>query len=164
MAEHRPDLAIRAAVPADAEAIHQAVLKLAAHVGALDKVKSAPEDFRRYGFGADPAFRCLIAEIGGAFAGICLFFRSFSTFTGGPGVYVQDLIVEEKFRGAGIGEALLREAARISRAEGGTYLRLAVDIDNPNAARFYQRLGLHHVDDDLIHAAYGAAFEALCAG
>jgi ribosomal protein S18 acetylase RimI-like enzyme len=164
MAEPRPDLLIRAAVPADAEAIHQAVLKLAAHVGALDKVKSSPDDFRRHGFGADPAFQCLMAEIGGAFAGICLFFRSFSTFTGGPGVYVQDLIVEQKFRGAGVGEALLREAARISRDAGGTYLRLAVDIGNPNAARFYQRLGLRHVDDDLIHAAYGKAFEALCAG
>ena len=154
-------VAIRPARPDDAEAIHHAVRTLAAHVGASHKVSSTPDDFRRHGFGDDPSFECLVAEVGGAFAGICLFFRSFSTFYGRPGVYVQDLVVEEGFRGLGVGERLLRRAAALGRARGAVYLRLAVDAGNPDAARFYRRLGLRHVADDLIHAAYGADFLAL---
>ena len=72
-----------------------------------------------YGFGEQPAFDALIAEVDGDFAGMCLFFPSFSTWRGRPGVYVQDLFVEERFRGAGVGVALLRGTAALSRARGG---------------------------------------------
>ena len=58
----------------------------------LHKVKSTPDDIRRFGFGEAPAFEALIAEIDGRFAGCCLFFASFSTWRGRPGVYVQDLL------------------------------------------------------------------------
>ena len=61
----------------------------------LHKMKSTTsEDIRRFGFGDDPAFETLIAEIDGRFAGCCLFFPSFSTWIGRPGVYVQDLYVD----------------------------------------------------------------------
>lgn len=152
------DLVIRPATVADAETIVQAVRRLGHHVGTPEKVTSTAEDIRRYGFGADPMFECLIAEIGGRPAGVCIYFRSFSTFIGRPGVYVQDLFVDERFRGARVGERLLRRVAAITHARGGVYMRLAVDIGNPDAGRFYRRLGLKHVDDDLIHAAYGEAF------
>ena len=155
------DLVKRPATEADAETIVQAVRRLGHHVGTPEKGTSTADDIRRYGFGADPMFECLIAEIGGAAAGVCIFFRSFSTFNGRPGVYVQDLIVDERFRGARVGERLLCRVAAITRERGGTYMRLAVDIGNPNAGRFYQRLGLKHVDDDLIYAAYGDAFQRL---
>ena len=155
------DLVIRPATEADAETIIQAVRRLGHHVGIPEKVTSTAEDIRRYGFGADPMFECLIAEIGGRPAGVCIYFRSFSTFIGRPGVYVQDLLVDERFRGARVGERLLRRVAAITYARGGVYMRLAVDIGNPNAGRFYQRLGLKHVDDDLIYAAYGDAFQRL---
>jgi ribosomal protein S18 acetylase RimI-like enzyme len=155
------DLTIRLAQPGDVEEIHRALLTLARHVGDVNKVKSTPDDLRRYGFGPDPAFECLIAEIAGETAGICLFFRSFSTWFGRPGIYVQDLVVHEKFRGKRIGEHLLRRAAAIARERGFTYLRLAVDHENPTAMAFYERLGLVYRFDDLIYAAYGDAFEAL---
>lgn len=155
------ELVIRAATEADAETIVQAVRRLGEHVGTPEKVTSTADDIRRYGFGDDPMFECQIAEIGGEAAGVCIFFRSFSTFNGRAGVYVQDLIVDERFRGARVGERLLRRVAAISRSRGGVYMRLAVDIGNPNAGRFYQRLGLKHVDDDLIYAAYGEAFRRL---
>lgn len=155
------NVVIRPATEADAETIVQAVRRLGAHVGTPEKVVSTAEDIRRYGFGDDPMFECVIAEVDGEAAGVCVFFRSFSTFNGRPGVYVQDLFVDERFRGARVGEKLLRRVAAISEARGGTYMRLAVDIGNPNAGRFYERLGLKHVDDDLIYGAYGEAFARL---
>lgn len=152
---------IRAARADDAEAIHAALLVLGRHIGRADKIASTPDDLRRYGFGDDPHFFCLVAEVAGEIAGICLYFRSFSTWLGKPGIYIQDLVVDERFRGRRIGEKLLRRAAAVAGARGATYLRLAVDHENPKAMAFYERLGLEHRFDDLVYAAYGDAFEAL---
>lgn len=154
-------MTIRPAVSADAEAIHATLLKLATHVGDINKIKSTPDDIRHYGFGAEPAFDCLIAEAAGETAGICLFFRSFSTWFGRKGIYVQDLFVDQRFRGQRLGERLLQRAAAIAKARGATYIRLAVDHENPSAMRFYEKLGMVHRFDDLIYAAYDETFEAL---
>lgn len=155
------ELVIRLARSEDVEEIHRALLVLATHIGEVRKIKSTPDDLRRHGFGPDPAFECVVAEITGEIAGICLFFRSFSTWFGKPGIYIQDLVVHERFRGRRIGERLLRRAAAIARQRGCTFMRLAVDHENPGAMAFYKRLGLVHRFDDLIYAAYGEAFEAL---
>ncbi|BCH23973.1 GNAT family N-acetyltransferase [Mesorhizobium sp. L-8-3] len=156
-----PDpIIIRPAVPDDAEAVHAAIVKMAG--GAADRIGSAPEDLRRHGLGPHKAFSGLIAEIGGEFAGMCLYFPSFSTWRGTSGVYVQDLFVEPRFRGRNIGERLIRRLASLTREQGGTYLRLAVDVDNVSAQAFYERLGIVRYPADRIHAAYDDAFQALC--
>jgi ribosomal protein S18 acetylase RimI-like enzyme len=155
---------IRLATPADADKIHAALLDLGDHVGEQHKIKSTPDDIRRYGFGPNAHFRTLIAEGNGIFAGICIFFPCFSTWIGRPGVYVQDIVVDRDFRGQGIGERLLREVARMVRAEGAVYMRLAVDVENLSAQAFYDRMGMELVKDDLIRAAFGDAFDALADG
>ena len=70
---------------------------------------------------------------------MCLYFRSFSTWHGRVGVYVQDIWVEQRFRGAGVGEALLQRCAALTRAEGGAYLRLAVDVRESRRAEILRR-------------------------
>lgn len=152
---------VRLATAEDAKLIHAGLLMIAKHLGSEGKVTSTPDDIRKHGFGAQPAFTVLIAEIEGAFAGMCLFFPSFSTWRGQKGAYIQDIVVEERFRGAGVGVALLRHTATHVRAGGGAYLRLSVDAKNASAQRFYERLGLAWSEDERIHAAYGDAFEAL---
>jgi len=107
------------------------------------------------------AFTSLIAEVDDTFAGLALFFPIFSTWLGKPGVYVQDLYVDEAFRGRGIGEVLLRHVASWSMTRGGVYLRLAVDRDNVAAQRFYDRLGIGWIEADRDHGAYGDAFARL---
>jgi ribosomal protein S18 acetylase RimI-like enzyme len=160
----KPALLIRTATPSDVAAIHASMRALARFIGEEHKVRSKPADLTKHMFGDDPAIAGLVAEIAGEYAGMCLYFRSFSTWHGRKGVYVQDLWVEDRFRGAGIGEALLQRCAALTRADGGTYMRLAVDVRNLGAQKFYSRLGLVHYDDDRIHAAYGDAFQALADG
>ncbi len=154
-------ITIRPGEPADAEAMHEAILQLGRFTGLEQKIASTAEDFRRFGFGPDAAFHSLIAEVDGEFAGLCLFFPIFSTWLGRPGVYVQDLYVDERFRGRRLGEKLLRATAGWSRRRGGVYLRLAVDVENISAQRFYERLGIGWLDSDREHGAYGEAFLAL---
>ena len=152
---------IRRASEADAGTIHGLVVELAAAIGRTGKVASRVEDIRDQGFGADPAFEALIAERDGAAVGLCLFFESFSTWDGRRGVYVQDIYVSEAARGLGLGRRLLAEAAAISRARGGSYLRLSVEAENDKAQAFYRRIGLAWSRDERIYQARGGDFAAL---
>jgi GNAT superfamily N-acetyltransferase len=154
-------LSIRLATVADAGTIHRAVLGIAEHVGETHRVTSTADDIRRHGFGERPAFRALIAEADGGFAGLCLFFPSFSTWKGRPGVYVQDLFVDPAYRGKGVGERLLKAVARLAREEGAIYLRLSVDAKNHAGRAFYDRLGMKWADQEMIRTAYDADFVAL---
>src|SRR6478609_183253 len=113
---------MRFATVEDAELIHRALLGIARAIDERDKVESQVADLIEYGFGPDPHFETIIAEVEGRFAGMALFFRSFSTFQGRPGVYVQDLYVDDAFRGLGIGAKLLRRVAAIVRDRGGCYM------------------------------------------
>ena len=149
---------IRSATPEDAEALHAALVSLGELVGASHKLTSTIDDLRRYGFGPDASFDALIAEIGGEFAGMCIYFKSFSTWLGRPGVYVQDIFVVQRFRGSKVGESLLRRVVALTRKQGGVYLRLSVDAGNESAQAFYERIGIPRSDKEFIHAAYGANF------
>lgn len=154
-------ISIRFATVEDAGNIFSALVGIAETVKERHKLKSSVDDIRRFGFGEAPAFETLIAEIDGRFAGCCLYFASFSTWFGRPGVYVQDFFVAEEFRGRGVGERLLRRLAAVTRRRGGCYIRLAVDTENHRAQAFYTRLGIKHSDTEQIHAAYDKDFEAL---
>lgn len=156
------EIAIRPGRAEDVPRIHDSILALARHVGGEGYVTSSRDDLLRHGFGQTPQFSTEIAEVGGTFAGMCLHFPIFSTWMGGPGVFVQDLYVEPSMRGRRIGEALLRHVARASRAKGGIYLRLSVDTDNLSAVGFYDRLGIRHSDYEQIHKITGADFVAFC--
>ena len=157
------NLTIRLAEAKDAGIIHAALVAMAHDMDKEAKITSTADDIRRHGFGDDPAFEVLLAEIGGAFAGLCLSFQSFSTWRGERGLYVQDLYVDAAFRGRHIGEALLRAAARRAQQRGAGYLRLSVDVTNKRAEAFYERLGIPHSRDEHIHMIKGEAFHAFAA-
>lgn len=154
------DVLIRPGRIDDVETIHAAILKLGTHMGAPEEITSTAEDLRTYGFGEKPAFSTLVAEVGGEFAGLCLYFPIFSTWMGRPGVYVQDLYVEDRFRGRKIGERLLRRVAAQCREQGGVYLRLSVDSDNEGAKAFYERLGIAWSSYEQTQKIIGEAFLA----
>jgi len=154
---------IRRANEADAATIHAFVVELARALGLTDMVASSVADIRDKGFGPDPAFEALIAELAGRAVGLCLFFESFSTWDGRRGLYVQDIFVAEAARGLGLGRRLLAEAAAISRARGGSYLRLSVGVENDGAQAFYARAGLSWSKTERIYQARGEDFAVLAA-
>jgi len=164
-AQSPKSVTVRLAGKADAEAVYALVVELARARNMTDKVVSTVADIARDGFGSDPAFTALIAEVDGAAVGLCLFFGSYSTWRGRRGIYVQDLVVADSARSLGVGQRLLAETAAIAQARGGCYLRLSVDDDNTRAQAFYRRTGLSHSqaeqiyvsgDDDFIELASSA--------
>lgn len=156
-----PPITVRPAVIADAEDIHHALRGIAETVDELHKFTSNADDIRRDGFGANAAFTTLVAEIGGKFAGISLFFPVFSTWRGQRGGFIQDLFVREEFRGMGVADELMRQTAAFVREQGGRYLALQVDRRNLRAQSFYRRLGMEISGDDLDCFAVGDVFNTL---
>ena len=106
------------------------------------------DDFRRHLFGerslrrGDPR-----RDGGGPSAGFALFFHNFSTWTGKPGIWLEDLFVRPQFRGQGHGKALLVELARLAVERGCGRLEWSVlDWNEPSIA-FYKALGAKPMDE-----------------
>ena len=157
---HAP-VSFRLANRADAPTIHDMVSQLARYLGESKKHVASIEDYEQYGFGDRPRFEAILAEMGGEAVGMCLFFDSFSTWTGKPGFYVQDLYVSPKARGLKLGRLLLEEVARIGLERGAVYVRLSVDANNGNAQGFYEACGFQWSGAERLYVARGEAFEAL---
>lgn len=107
-----PTVTIRPAVEEDCTTILRFVRELAEFEREADAVKATEEDFRRDGWGPQPVFEALIAELDGTPVGFALTFRNFSTWEGRPGLYVEDLYVTPDARRYGVGRKLLAAVAK----------------------------------------------------
>ena len=164
--KHQPQgaLRIRPAFEDDIPEIHALLAELASATGLARKFVSSEDDLRRYGFSPRPMFEVMLAEQNDRVVGLCLYFYTYSSWRGTPGVYVQDLVVDPAARAGGIGRRLMVVTARHARSRGVTHLRLSVDAANTEAIRFYERLGLRNAGSERIYQASGDAFDELADG
>ena len=160
----KPEATVRRAIPADASAIVRMVAALARQVGFTGTTMVTEQQLLAAMTGERPVCTVLVAEADGAVAGVSVHSVIFSTWRGMLGVYVVDLYVDEAWRRAGLGVALLRAAANAGAAEGCGYMMLDVDIDNTGAQGFYERLGFREIPRDRRHVLDAAGFAALMAG
>ncbi|ADW67911.1 GNAT family N-acetyltransferase [Granulicella tundricola] len=142
-----PTVQIRPALPADVPLILHLVRELAIFEREPDAVKATEADLHRYGFGPEKQFDCLLAFIENEPAGLALYFFNYSTWTGKPGIHLEDLFVLPAFRKQGIGRALLSAVARIAVEKGLPRLQWDVLRWNEKAIAFYQAHGAHLKDD-----------------
>ncbi|MGB9485652.1 MAG: GNAT family N-acetyltransferase [Terriglobia bacterium] len=134
-------LNIRNASANDIPLILQFIRELAEYEKAPEQAVATPEDIRRDGFSTNPKFRVLIAEWEGEPAGFTLFFNHYSTWVGRPTLFLEDLFVQPRFRGKGIGKALLLRLAKVAVDEGcGRFEWQVLDWNTP-AIEFYESLG-----------------------
>ena len=83
----------------------------------------------------------------GAIVGMALWFRSFSTWTGQAGIWLEDLFVEPDQRGHGLGKALLARLAQLCVERGWTRLEWSVLDWNTPSIDFYRAHGARSLDD-----------------
>jgi GNAT superfamily N-acetyltransferase len=140
-------LTIRAAVAADVPQILAFIRALAEYERAPDAVIATEEGLLRDGFGSNPYYQCLIAELDGKPAGFALYFFEYSTWLGRPGIYLEDLFVPPELRGRGIGKALLTRVAAIALEKGCLRLKWAVLDWNTPAIDFYRAMGAEFMDE-----------------
>jgi len=89
----------------------------------------------------------LIGYAGDEPAGFAVFFQTFSTFLGVPGMYLEDIFVEPRWRRKGLGRQLLVRLAKIANERGYGRGEWSVLDWNELAIGFYKALGAKPLDE-----------------
>jgi GNAT superfamily N-acetyltransferase len=134
-------LTIRWAKPGDEATVLRLVKDLATYEREPNAVKATAESLRQTLFGPNPQVFAYLAELDGHPVGLALWFLTYSTWTGRPSLYLEDLFVDETTRGRGIARALFARLAQEAKARNCARIDWAVLDWNVEAIAFYERLG-----------------------
>ena len=138
-----------------------ALIKELAEYEKLSHAVVATEEILR-----DSLFRQRVAEVvvgycGDEPAGFAVFFQTFSTFLGVPGMYLEDLYVIPRFRRHGLGRMLLIHLAKIARERGYGRVEWSVLDWNALAIGFYKGLGSKPMDEWTVFRLTGDSLHKL---
>lgn len=138
---------LRQATPADVPAILAMVRELAEFERLAHQLVATEAQFQAALFGAKPAAEAIVAEADGAVVGYALWFTTFSTFLGRPGIWLEDLYVRPAHRRRGIGRALLERVVAIGRERGCGRVEWSVLDWNADAIAVYAAFGAELLPD-----------------
>ena len=138
------NVTIRSATPADVPDILRLIIALAVYEREPDAVKATEASLHETLFGDSPSVFVFVAEQQGRVIGVALWFLTYSTWTGRPSLYLEDLFVEPEARGSGAGRALFQALAREAKARNCARIDWAVLDWNESARGFYASLGGFH--------------------
>ena len=132
------EINLRKATESDIHAIMKLVHELAEFEREPDEVINTEEQMKVEGFGANPSFYAILAEVDGIVRGMLVYFYSYSTWKG-KSIYIDDIIVNEEFRGLGIGRKLMEATIMVAKEEGVGKLHWQVLEWNEQAIKFYNK-------------------------
>ena len=150
-------LSFRFAQRNDAALIFDFIMRIAEYEKMTDEVLNTPEMVEKQLFDEHRA-EVIFAVADGREVGFELFFYNYSTFTGKPGIHLEDIFVLPEFRGCGYGKALLKKLAAVAQERGCARLEwVCLDWNSPSID-FYLSLGARPMDE---WTTYRLAGEAL---
>ena len=162
---------VRPAQPADVPEILALVRELADYERSLDQVVATEESLHELLFGtstpngrASAYCHVIPAPDGCGLAGFALWFLNASTWLGTHGIYLEDLYVRPRFRGAGYGQLLMSTLAALCVERGYGRLEWWVLDWNEPAIGFYESLGATAMDEWTVHRLSGEALRSVAAG
>jgi GNAT superfamily N-acetyltransferase len=156
-----PDFVIKPAVAEDVPLIFSFIKKLAAYEKLAHEVAATEEGLRETLFGARPYAEVVLGYYQAEPVGFALFFHNFSTFLGRPGIYLEDLYVDEEHRGKGFGKALLVYLAKLAVERGCGRLEWWVLDWNEPSINFYKSIGAVPKDEWTVFRVTGEALTNL---
>ena len=154
-------LAIRPARSGEASLVFQFVRELAEYEKLEHEVQATEAMIDAALFGEQPRVFCDIAEWDGEPVGFAVWFLNFSTFSGRPGIYLEDIFVRPAFRGRGVGKALMVHLARKCVENGWARLQWSVLDWNTPSIEFYKSLGGVLLDEWTVVRVSGDALTRL---
>ena len=153
---------VREAEPADVPVLLALVRELAEYEREADAVQATEQMLATALFGPAPVASCHVALGGdGEVVGFALWYVTFSTWTGLPGLWLEDLFVRPAARGTGLGKALLQALARVCVERGYARFEWWVLDWNTPAIGFYRALGAVPQDAWTTFRVEGAALVEL---
>ncbi|MEX0677509.1 MAG: GNAT family N-acetyltransferase [Pirellulales bacterium] len=136
---------------------------LAEYEKVLDKVTATEASLRDSLFGTRRFAEAAIGYAAAEPAGMAVFFHTYSTFPGRPGLYIEDIFVEPTWRGKGLGRALVAYVAGLAVERGCARLEWSVLDWNEPAIRFYRGLGAKPMDEWTVYRLTADALAGLAA-
>lgn len=162
---------VRSATPADVAQMHSMIIELAEFEKAVDEVIATEEQLERALFGGtshsahsantphgSPALFAHVIEDPeqpGQLAGMAIWFLNYSTWQGEHGIYLEDLYVRPKYRGKGLGKALLKKLAQVCIENGYTRFQWWVLTWNQSAIDVYKGIGAVPMDEWVVYRLTG---------
>jgi GNAT superfamily N-acetyltransferase len=155
------EVSVRAAKEHEVALVLGFIRELAEFEHLSHEVVATEEQLRQALFGPRPFAEVVFGCVGEEPVGFALYFHSFSTFLGRPGLYLEDLFVRPAERGRGVGRYLLAWLARTALERGCGRLEWTVLDWNAAAIGFYRKLGAELKGEWKTCRVAGAALEAL---
>lgn len=154
-------LSIRRARPEESGLIFSLICELAEYEKLSHEIEATEKGIAAALFGEHPLLFCEIAEWNGEGVGFAVWFFNFSTFSGRPGIFLEDLFVRPDFRGKGIGKGLLAHLAKLCIENGWSRMQWSVLDWNTPSIDFYKSLGAEMMDEWKLVRINGAALSQL---
>ena len=132
------EITIREGTAKDIPTIFKLIKELALYEKAPDEVITNEEQMYEDGFGENAIFKFIVAEVDNEVIGMALYYWKYSTWKG-KGIYLDDIVVTEKFRRKGIGKLLMDEIIKIAAREKANKLEWQVLDWNEPAINFYKK-------------------------
>jgi GNAT superfamily N-acetyltransferase len=134
------DIIIRKGLESDLEAVHALVYELAVYEKAPQEVETSPAQYARDGFGERSFFEFFVAEHPQeGIVGIAFFYFGYSTWKGKL-LYLDDLVITEKWRRQGIGSRLLDRVVSYGLEKDARQIRWQVLDWNEPAIKMYEKV------------------------
>ena len=151
------EITIRKAIQQDCHRIMELVNELAVYEKAPDEITVQFDHFVESGFGENPVWWALVAETTSptglkevqAFA---LYYIRYSTWKG-QRMYLEDLLVTEKYRGQGIGKLLFNQLIQEAKVKNYNGIAWQVLDWNEPAVNFYKKIGAVKFDGEWINCS-----------
>ena len=152
MSSPNESVRIETATRSDVAVLLTLIRELATYEHMADQVIATETDLARALFSSRPEADAV---------GFALYFQSFSTFVGRPGLYLEDLFVRPVYRRRGIGRQLLAHLAQLAVARGCGRFEWSVLTWNILAIGIYEKLGASPMNDWTVYRLSGNALSAL---
>ena len=148
---------IRDTTVEDSELILNFIKKLAEYEQLSHEVVATVETLRETLFGEKAYAEVVIGEFEGVPVGYALFFYNFSTFTGRPGIYLEDIYVDKEMRDKGFGKCLLAYIAKLAVERNCTRVDWSVLDWNEPSIQFYRSIGAIPMEAWTVQRLHGDA-------
>ena len=145
------EITIRRAVKEDCPRMLALVRELATFERAPQEVTVTPDHFEESGFGPNPVFWAFVAEANEEVVAFALYYVRYSTWKG-QRMYLEDILVTEKWRGKKIGQLLMDRLIVEAKEKNLHGITWQVLNWNEPAIRFYKKYNAK-IDDEWMNCS-----------
>ena len=146
------DVKVRQAKKEDCQSMMELIHELAVYEKAPDEVTVNFDHFVESGFGENPVWWAFVAEVEETVVGFALYYIRYSTWKG-QRMYLEDILVNEPWRGKGIGKLLFDELIKEAKEKKFSGIMWQALEWNEPAIHFYKKYEGVNFDSEWVNCS-----------